>query len=223
MELTLIEKKWNSCKILARCIARSCKRMHCSCRNLTRSCKKRFILTSFFEILMFLTRLLQELLPMFLSHKMYHILFKTLCFLLKNCSKNLAVDSEPSILVEKTTRVILSKRTRYSTIGLNCFVLYFYSYKLNHYKTHEFKKFLIPGAFKHIRLQNTFNRCKVHQILPLMVDYVCFLVKCINYQNVMCIQKIYCLQDLARFLQECHCIQESCKNWIFYENLARTS
>ena len=73
----------------------------------------------------------------------------------------------------------------------------------------------------------------------LMVDYACFLVKCINYKNVKCIQKICFLQDLARFLQvrkilqdscdraqflarilqKCHCIQESCKNWIFCKNL----
>ena len=42
-------KKFNSCKILARYLARSCKRMHYSCRNVTRSCKKRFNLISFFQ------------------------------------------------------------------------------------------------------------------------------------------------------------------------------
>ena len=79
-----------------------------------------------------------------------------------------------------------------------------------------------------------------------LIHYSCFWVKCINYQNVMCIQKIYFLQDLAgflqvtkilqdscklrksskilaRILQECHCIQESCMNWIFCRNLARFS
>ena len=45
----LVEKKWNSCRVLARCLARSCERMQYSCRNLPRSCKNRFILTSFFQ------------------------------------------------------------------------------------------------------------------------------------------------------------------------------
>jgi len=91
----------------------------------------------------------------------------------------------------------------------NCFILYFFSEKLSLYKTYDFRKFLISDAFKHVRLQNTFNRCKVHQILPLTVDCACFLVKCINYQNVMCKQIIYFLQDLARFLQKMHFLQDS--------------
>ena len=101
------------------------------------------------------------------------------------------------------------------TVEDNCFTLYSCSDKLSHYKTYVFRKFLIPNAFKDVRLQNTFNRCKFHQILPLTVDYACFLVKCINHQNLMCIQMIYFLQDLAGFLQEPQCIQESCKNWTF--------
>ena len=119
----------------------------------------------------------------------------------------------------------------------NCFNLYFYSDKLSHYKPYDFSKFFIPDAFKHVLLQNTFNTCKLHQILALMVDYASFLVKCINYENVMCIQKIYFLQDSCklgksckilarmplhpRILQECQCIQESCKNAIASKNLAR--
>ena len=63
------------------------------------------------------------------------------------------------------------------------------------------KKFLIPDAFKHVRLQNTFNRWKVHQILPRTVDDACCLVECINYQKVMCIQLINFLRDLAKFLK----------------------
>ena len=70
------------------------------------------------------------------------------------------------------------------------------------YKTSDFRKFLIPDAFKHVRLQNTFNRCKFAQTLPPMVDNTCYLVKCINYQNVMSIKIIYFLQDHARFLQK---------------------
>ena len=64
----------------------------------------------------------------------------------------------------------------------------------------------MPDAFKEVRLQNAFNSCKVHQILPVTVDYAWFLVKRINYQNILCIQMIYFLQDsrdrsqiLARF------------------------
>ena len=86
-------------------------------------------------------------------------------------------------------------------------MLYFFSDKSNHYKTYDFRKFLIPDVFKHVRLQNTSNRCKVYHILPLTVDCACFLVKCINYQNFMCIQMFYFMQDsrnttLAKFLQE---------------------
>ena len=125
----------------------------------------------------------------------------------------------------------LPKKTRKITLNKYCFILYFFSDKLSHYKTSDYRDFLLLDAFKHIRLQNTFNRCKVHLILPLMVDYACFLVKCINYQNVMCIQKIYFLHDLARFVQvrkilqdlviKHSFLQESCKNAIASKNLAR--
>ena len=67
----------------------------------------------------------------------------------------------------------------------HCFILFFFSDKLSICKTYDFRKTFIPDAFKHVQLQNTINRCKVHQILPLMVDYTCFSVKSINYQNVM--------------------------------------
>ena len=84
----------------------------------------------------------------------------------------------------------------------DCFILYFYSDKLGHYKTYFFRKFLNTDAFKYVRLQNTLKRCKVYQILSPTVDYACFLVKCINYHNEMFLQISYLLQDLARFLQE---------------------
>ena len=87
-------------------------------------------------------------------------------------------------------------------------ILCFYSDKFSHYKTYDFRYFLIPDAFKHVRLQNTFNRCKVHQFLPVTVDYACVLVKCINYQNVICSKIVYFLQDLARFLQKFHFLQK---------------
>ena len=90
------------------------------------------------------------------------------------------------------------------TLEKKVFILYFYSDKLSHYKRYDFRKYLISDAFKHVRLQNTFNRCKVHQILPLTFDYAWFLVKCINYLNVMCLKIIYFFQDLARFLQKLH-------------------
>ena len=121
-----------------------------------------------------------------------------------------------------------------------CFVLYFYSDKLSYYKAYNFRKFLILDAFKHVRLQNTFNRCEVHQILSLTVEYACFLVKWINYQNVMCLKMMYFLQDLARFSKNCifckkhnsckifarneKVLQDCCKNFarcIFYKNFAK--
>ena len=46
---TLIEKKLKSCNVLAKFLARSCKRMHYSCRNCKRFCKNYLILTSFFQ------------------------------------------------------------------------------------------------------------------------------------------------------------------------------
>ena len=42
-----------------------------------------------------------------------------------------------------------------------------------------------------------------------------------NYQNVMCIQKIYFLQDIARFLQVRKILEDFCKNAIASKNLAR--
>ena len=96
----------------------------------------------------------------------------------------------------------------------NYFVLYFYSDKLGHYKTYDFRKF--PDAFKHVRLQITFNRCKFHQILPLMVDYACFLVKCINCKSVMCYRKFISCKILQDFWK----LWKSCKNAIASKNLA---
>ena len=55
------------------------------------------------------------------------------------------------------------------------------------------------------------NRCKVNQILPLMVEYACFLVNCIIYQNVMSKQKIYFLLDLGKFLQKNAFLPQFCK------------
>ena len=75
-----------------------------------------------------------------------------------------------------------------ATLEKNCFTLYFYSYKLSHYKTYDFRKFLIPDAFKQIRLQNAFNKCKFHQILPLMVDYACLHIH-MNIPEILNIKK----------------------------------
>ena len=66
---------------------------------------------------------------------------------------------------------------------------------------------------------------KVHQVLHLMVDYACFLVKSINLleRNVYT-ENLFLARSckiLSRILQECHCIQESCKNAIPSKNLAR--
>ena len=64
----LVEKKGNSCK-----------RMHYSCRNRKRSCKNRFILTSFFRdfnvCFKILSRIASSSQCFFLSHKTYQILF----------------------------------------------------------------------------------------------------------------------------------------------------
>ena len=131
-----------------------------------------------------------------------------MCFALQKCRKNLTVVSDPSVSWRFRKRQELSypKGRDKVTLDKSCFNLYF----LNHYKPCDFRKFLSPDAFKHVRLQNTFNRCKVHQILPLMVDYACFLVKCISYQSVMRMQKNYFLQDLARFLQVRKILQDFC-------------
>ena len=112
----LVEKKWNSCKIIAGCLAKPCKRMHYSCRILTRSCKNRFILTSFFQ-------------DFNVSHKILAriALSSQCCFIAQNesdtflsflsqiCRKNLAVSrfrTKRFVSVQKTTTMILCKRTR---------------------------------------------------------------------------------------------------------------
>ena len=150
-----------------------------------------------------------------------------MCFPLQKCSKNPTIDSEPSVSHQFRKRqewsypkgqvkVILEKKL---------FHFVFFSAKLSHYKTYDFKKFLIPDVFKHVRIQNRLNRCEVHQLLPLMVDYACFFVKCINCQNVICIQKIYFLQDFANSCDRAQflarILQEFCKNAIASKNLAR--
>ena len=117
--------------------------------------------------------------------------------------------------------MILSKRTRWSNFGKKISFWIFFSDKSSHYKTYDFRKFLIPDLFKHVQLQNTFNGCKILQILPLMVDYACFLVKCINYQNLMCIQKIHFLQDLAKFVQVKKILYDFCDTAVSYKNLTR--
>ena len=186
--------------------------MHYSCRNLTRSCKNCFIRTSFFQDFNVYYKILARIA---LSSQCFFIAENVsetfLTLLTQNSSKNLAVDSEPSVSrrFRKRHERSYPKARDKVTLGKNCFTFYFYSDKLSHYKTYVFRKFLNPDAFKHVRLQNTFNRCKVHLILPLTFEYAYFLVKCINYQNVMCMQKIYFLQDLARFLWKMHSLQGS--------------
>ena len=121
------------------------------------------------------------------------------------------------------------------------FQFVFFIDKLSHYKTYDFRKFLNLDASELVRWQNTFSRYKTQQISHLRVDYACFLVKCINYQNVMCVQKVFSCkilqhscdraQFLARTLEEsCKIflfviehsfLQESCKNAIASKNLAR--
>ena len=115
--------------------------------------------------------------------------------------------------------MILSKRTRWRNFGKKLFHFVFVFRQIQPLQNIWFQKFLIPDAFKHVQSQNTFNSCKVHQILPITVDYACVLVKCINYQNVMCLKRKYFFQDLARLLQKMHFLQETqllqnfCKKW----------
>ena len=150
-----------------------------------------------------------------LSHSINQILrFPSFVYssTVRECKRNLTVDSELRVsrmFRNRREGSYLKGRVKV-TMEKNCLILYFYSDKLNLYKTYDFKKFLIPDAFKYVWLQNTFNRCKVHQILHPTVDYACFLVKCINYQNVMCSKIIHFLQEkqLAKFLQE---MKKCCK------------
>ena len=146
---------------------------------------------------------------------------------------NLTVDSETSVSrrVRRRQEWFFPKGRDKVTLDKNCFILYFYSDKLSHYKTYDFRKFLIPDAFKHVRLQNTFNRCKIRQTLPQMAEYASFLVKCINYQNLMWYRKfISCkiLQDSCKLGKSCKTLviehsflQESYKNANASKNLAR--
>ena len=73
------------------------------------------------------------------------------------------------------------------------------------------RKFLITNAFKHVQLQYTLNRCKGYQILLLTIDYGCFLVKCINYQNVMCLQINYFWQETSFFFLQEMSVKFPCK------------
>ena len=136
-----------------------------------------------------------------------------MCLPQQQCIRSITVDSEPSVSrrFRKRQERSYSKGRDKVTLDRNYFILYFSSDKISHYKTYDFRKFFIPEAFKHVGLQNTFNRCEVHHILSLMVNYPGFLVKCINHQNVMCPKKIHFLQNFARVMID-HCfLQESCK------------
>ena len=65
--------------------------------------------------------------------------------------------------------------------------------KLGHYKIYDFRSFSTSDAFKHVGLQITFNRYKVHQISPPRVDYAWFFVERITYQNVTQLYNVYAL------------------------------
>ena len=97
---TLLEKSWNCCKILARCLPETSKRMHYSGRSLTRFCKNRSILTSFFQDFIVSFKILARLaliVQFFLSHKTQQIFCRDFFRSLRKWSKNLTVDSEPSV------------------------------------------------------------------------------------------------------------------------------
>ena len=157
-----------------------------------------------------------------LFHNVFVIALKVRVFLYQNVNGILqSIQNYPfRVGSENAMNDLIQKdEIKYSNFGKKYFNLYFYSDNLSHYKTYDFRKFFIRDALKHVRLQNTFNRCKIHQILTLTVDYACFMVKCINYQNVMCSRIVYFLQDLARFMQKLHFLQEKqllqnfCKKW----------
>ena len=109
-----------------------------------------------------------------------------------------------------------------------------------------FRKFLIPDAFKYVRLQNTFNRCNVHQILPQLclpfgevhklsernvyIDDLFFARSCkihvIEHKFLKESCKIFLLVIEHSFLQEscknlARILQEFCNNAIASKNLAR--
>ena len=108
------------------------------------------------------------------------------------------------------TRMTLSRRMRIRNYEKKCFILSFYSDKSSLYKTIFFSENSLSLA-----LFNTFNykmrstNVFFIEILPLMVDYACFSVKCINYQNVMRLKIFHFLQDLARFLQKMQFLPET--------------
>ena len=89
-----VSDTFHCCKILARCLARSCKRMHYSCRNLTRSCMNRFILRSFFRDFDVSYKILAGIA---LSSQCFlqYVSDTFLSFPLQDCSENVAVNSEP--------------------------------------------------------------------------------------------------------------------------------
>ena len=108
-----------------------------------------FLQVFFFKILMCLTRFLQELLKLSILFMAQNASDSFPSFPLQKCSKNLAIDSEPS--VSRRFR----KRQEWSypegqdkvTLEKDCFILYFYSDKLSHYKTYDFRKCLLSDAF----------------------------------------------------------------------------
>ena len=159
--------------------------MHFSCRNLTRSCKNRFICPSFSQDTNVSYKVLARIA---LSSQCFFIAQNVsdtfLSFPLQKCSKNLAVDSESSVSRQFRRRQEWSFPKRRDRVSLdkNCFILHFHADKINHYKTNDFEKFPILDAFKHFRWQTMFKRCKVQQILPLTVDYAWFWWKWIIYQ-----------------------------------------
>ena len=73
----------------------------------------------------------------------------------------------------------------------SCFTLYFFSDKLNHYKTYAFTKVLISDTFKNDRWQNIFNRYEIIQISPPRLDYAWFLGKPMKYQNIIQLCNVY--------------------------------
>ena len=134
-----------------------------------------------------------------------------MCFPLQKCGKTLTVTPEPTFSrrFRKRPEWSYPEGRNNITLDKNCFTLYSCSDKLSHYKTYDFRIFLIPNAFKDVRLKNTFNRCKVHQILLLTVDYAYFLVK-LSERNVHTYD-LFLARSFKTLVIEHKFLQESCK------------
>ena len=85
--------------------------------------------------------------------------FLSFVFSRQKSSKNLPFNWEPTVLriFRKRQQWSCTKRRDIVILEKECFVLYFFSEKLNHYKTYVLWRFLIPDTVTHFRWKNTCN------------------------------------------------------------------